>query len=81
MRKPSEIADRYIGRNGERIDRTPVEKADQFVSDLVAVSIFLGWQDDNAMSGGVKAVDAFNAFARLVNLPAPQLRRVVRGDE
>jgi hypothetical protein len=59
------------------------EKYDQkdIADDILTVSMFIGWHDDNHVMGARTAYESFLAFCRVVDISPAKLRKVVRGDE
>jgi hypothetical protein len=66
-------ADKYIGRNGEPAGMPDPQ---QRVADITTVAAFLVYMDPDEMWGGQTAGDAFEAFARIINVPVAQLRKL-----
>jgi len=70
------IADQFISRSG----RTPAYDRDAYVSDLVDLSSFLAWaEEDGAFFAGVEAKDAFRAMCRLLDVDVIELRKTALG--
>jgi hypothetical protein len=67
------LADKYIGRNGEHLPVPDSQRTD----DILAVTSFLGWCEADELWGGVRADEAFLAFARILNIPAHELRKIL----
>lgn len=75
MGKP-EVADRYISPGG----RTAAYDRSAFTDDLMTLSGFLAWaEDDGADFGGVRAKDAYSAMCRLLDVDAIKLRKIMTG--
>ena len=58
----------------------PLEEGDDF-HDEIAVACFIGWHDKDDLWGGYTRDQAFEAFARLLSIPAERLMRIVRGEK
>jgi len=72
-----DVADQFITRGG----RTRDYGRDHFVNDLIDVSSFLLWaQDDGKQYAGVEANDAFRALCRLLDIDVVGLRKAIMGD-
>jgi len=67
------LADKYIGRNGEHLPIPDSQRTD----DILAVVSFLGHCDPSEIYGGVFAHEAFLAFARIISVPAHELRKIL----
>ena len=78
-RNAARVADKYVGRNGEDVPATPDAAREQWVKDVLTVGSYIGWAE--GYSGGYKADDAFTAFARLIQLPAFKLRKIIKGEK
>ena len=76
MGKP-EIADRYISPSG----RTAAYDRSAFTDDLMTLSGFLAWaEDDGAFYGGHRARDAYAAMCRMLDVDGIRLRKIMRGE-
>lgn len=72
-----EIADRFISRGG----RTPSYDRAAYVEDLIDVSSFLAWAEQEGETfGGVSAGQAFRAMYRLVDVDVIGLRKAAMGE-
>lgn len=69
-------ADSYISKGGRtaRYDRAA------FTDDLVTLSVFLAWaEEDGAIYGGTEAKDAFQAACRMLDVDPVELRKIALG--
>lgn len=67
-------ADKYITRAGGPPKPTPK----QISSDLVDVSNFILWHDDNSIYGSVRKRAAWLAFCRLMNIEPHKVEAIIR---
>lgn len=67
--------DAYISPGG----RTPGYGKDEYVDDLIALSSFIAWQDDNALFGGHTGKEAWQAMCRLLDVHPVKLRQSMKG--
>lgn len=71
------VADRYISPGG----RTPAYNQRTWAEDLMTLSDFLVWaEDDGAFYAGHRAQDAFAAMCRLLDVDGVKLRKIMRGE-
>lgn len=71
-----QIADQFIGRGG----RTKDYGKDEYISDLLDLSGFLTWaEEDGAIYSMVDAKDALRAMGRLLNVDIVALRKINLG--
>jgi hypothetical protein len=75
MNKHDQVADKYVSRGGRGQGRYHHEDV---TNDLITLGSFLAWQDDDELSGGVWAKDAWAAMCRLLDLHPVELRKVFR---
>lgn len=67
-----DVADKYISKGG----RTADYGKDEYVTDLIAVSTFMCWaEEDGAYYAGHTAKDAFKAMCRLLDIDSVGLRK------
>lgn len=67
------IADRYISKGG----RTKEYGREAAVDDLITVSSFLVWAEDEYFSG-VTGKEAFQAFCCLIDIDPIALRKAIK---
>lgn len=68
------VADKYISRAGG----SPQPTRDDLVNDLVTVSNFILWHDENHIQGGVRTREAWMSFCRLMNVEPFKIEQVIR---
>lgn len=69
-------ADTYISKGG----RTAAYDRSAFAEDLLALSLFLVWaEEDGAYYGGTDAKDAFQAACRMLDVDPVGLRKIALG--
>jgi len=74
LRQAPSLADNYISRGG----RLPSYDSGFASRDLLAVGSFILYHDREHVMGGVTAAEAFEAFCRLLDLPAAKYRTIIR---
>jgi len=67
-------ADKYVSRAGG----PPVPTTRDVAEDIVTLSNFILWHEDDDMFGGVKTKDAFMAMCRLLNIEPHKIRSIIR---
>lgn len=69
----TEVADRYISKGG----RTADYDMPAFADDLLVVSLFLAWAEDEYFAGHT-GKEAFAAMCRMLNIDPIGLRKALR---
>ena len=67
-------ADKYLSRAGG----PPAPTTHDVAKDIVTLSNFLLWHEDNDIWGGVKAKDAYMAMCRMLNVEPHKIRAIIR---
>lgn len=70
-------ADKYVERGGY----AKGERAARWSEDLLAAVSFIGWHDADAMVGGYRSREAFEALCRLLNLEPHEMRKIIGTDK